>query len=171
MATTINITIPDKGDVFFSFEDKLITADNTIDEITAQELANAIRDAEDDLLGQHFDKIADMAGKTAIGGDVATGIIIELLGWSIVSAKTSGSFTLKDGTIIGTGVAGDVFSANENVSQVNLMTQAGVITTTVGGSGLSTEEHGWLSDVKDKTSRIQDTGSVPTKLDLIKYLS
>jgi len=141
----VTVAVPAKGDLTFNFTDKLITADNLIDELTAQELANAARDAEDELIAMSFGCIVQMGGKTDIGGSVSTGIVIELLGWSIVSAKTSGTFIVKDGTVIKTGLGGDIFSSNPNVTQINLMTQAGIISET-GVSGLTASESAQLSN-------------------------
>jgi len=128
MATIIDIVVPTKGTLEFNFNTSLITAEDTIDTLTAQELANAIRDAEDDLIAETFKGIASMDGKTDIGNSVYTGIVIELLNdWMIVSAKTSGAFTLVDWTVIKTGLAWQVFAANPAVTQINTMTQSGAI--------------------------------------------
>jgi hypothetical protein len=136
MAVIINIDVPGKGVLEFDFTNSLITASNTIDSLTAQELANAIRDAEDELreVAIAFDGIAIMSGKADIG-DVYTAIVIELLNdWQIVSGKSSGSFIVQDGTVIRTATAGQIFAINNNVSQINLMAQAGVIATVAGST-------------------------------------
>lgn len=144
MSVIIDITVPTKGDLEFNFTNSVITAENTINDLTAQELANAIRYAEEELLAMSFDSIAKMAGKSDLGSSVVTGIVIELLGWKIVSGKSSGSFTLKDGTITETSSGTEVFDINTLVSQINLATVGGIITST--GSGLSTEEHSQLME-------------------------
>lgn len=139
MANIIYITVPTKGYLEFDFTNSLITAEDTINVLTAQELANAARNAEDELMALNYPQIVSMAGKTEINpAGLFTGIVIELLGWFIVSDKTSGSFTVQDGTVIKTGAAGNIFAANNLVTQQNILEVGGTITV-VEVSGIGQE--------------------------------
>ncbi len=157
MAVTIDITVTGKGNLTFDFTNKRITADIGFDDLTAQELANAIRDAEDELHSETFDKIADMTGKGFLGSGKTTGILIELLEWDIVSAKTSGSFIVKDGSVVETTAGVNIFGLNNLCSQINMVEVNGIIFTT-GGSALTTEEHNKLFEnnevVKDTNDMV-----------------
>ncbi len=145
MAVIINITVPTKGNLEFDFTNSLITAQDTIDTLTNQELANAIRDATEELVALAFPHIANMSGKTDLGNSVFTGIVIELLNdWKIVTSKTTGTFTVLDGTTLRTASAGEIFAINNTTTQINLMTQSGTISVT--GSGVTPEDIEEIAD-------------------------
>ncbi len=146
----INVAVPAKGDLSFDFSASVITAEDTIDSLTAQELANALRDAEDELIAEQYPKIANMSGKNTLEAGILTGIVIELLGWLITSGKTSGSFILLSGTIIETVAGTNCFASNPLVNQINL---AQVGSTIVEGS-LTSEESTTLLDSEAKHAEI-----------------
>ncbi len=136
MAVTIDIAIPAKGDVEFDFTSSVITADNSIDSLTAQEITNAIRDTEEELRAMTFSKVADITGKADLGGSVETGIVVELLdGWKIASDKSSGTFVVQDGTVVETTAGTNIFDTNANVTLINLAQVGGVLV--VSGSGVT----------------------------------
>jgi len=154
----INIAVPAKGDLEFDFSTSIITADTNIDALTAQELANALRDAEDELIATQYDKIADMSGKNTLEAGILTGIVIELLGWLITSAKTSGSFILQSGTIIETNAGTNCFASNPLVNQINL---AQVGSTIVEGALTSDESTTLLDSDAKHTEILKKIGEVP----------
>ena len=141
MAVILTIAVPAKGNLDFDFTNQVITAQTGIDILTAQELVNATRDVEEELQALCFDVPSAISGKVTIEGSTASGIIMELLDWFIVSGKASGSFILKNGTIVKTGAGGEVFEANPSVSQINILEVGSTVVTVSSGSGLSTEEH------------------------------
>ena len=58
--------------------------------ITVQQLINAIRDWEDELVNLEAPKVADATGKDDLGGGLATGITLRLLNWKVKFADRSG---------------------------------------------------------------------------------
>ena len=51
--------------------------------VTVQQLINAIRDWEDELLNFDMPKVADASGKEDLGGGVKVGITLKLLNWKV----------------------------------------------------------------------------------------
>ena len=139
MAVTLDVVIPAKGDLEFDFTNKVMTAKTGIDSLTAQELVNAQREAEAELLGLRFDVIGSISGKVTIEGATATGIVNEFLDWFIVSGKSSGSLIIKSGTTVKTGAGGLIFETNNLVSQINILEVNGTVVSS--GSALTPEEH------------------------------
>jgi hypothetical protein len=133
-------TIPGKGLVTFLFDSQIISCQNTINTLTAQELLNALREAEDSTVGLGYTKIADATGKDPLSLTVAVGITLTLLeNWTVYSQKSSGIFTLENGNIIRHD-ATTPFYPNTNVVYQSMLIQGGVIAVISSGSGLSPEE-------------------------------
>lgn len=123
------VEIPDKGLVTFKFESQLISVADTITTLTAQELLNAIREAEYCVIGELYPKIADATGKTSLGSGVATGITLTLLeGWLIYSELSSGRFTLEAGNVVRHDNT-TPFSPNTNITYTQVLVQGAVITS------------------------------------------
>jgi hypothetical protein len=137
-------SVPSKGLLTFLYEDQIISVQNTINILTAQELIDSIRQAEDNQVGVQSGTIATASGKDALTESTFTGITVTLLeGWTIYSQKSSGSFSVADGNIIrhdGT----TPFYPNTSITYQQVLTQGGVLFHTSSGSGLSTEEHNQL---------------------------
>lgn len=114
-----------------------ITAPQT--EVDGQELANQIRNAEDDFTGMAYYHIANMSGKEDLGGGVITGITIELIpDWQI--RFWEGNYTARiTGTNLIGGLGGNPVAYTPGV-QV-LIIQSASSTLVYGSGGLTQAEH------------------------------
>lgn len=76
----------------FSFDkvNRIIEVAAPTTEITVQELINAIRDWEDELLNFDTPKIADASGKEDLGGGLQVGITLKLFNWKLKFEARSG---------------------------------------------------------------------------------
>lgn len=114
-----------------------ITAPQT--DVSAQELANEIRNAEDDFTGIAYGHIADMGGKEDLGGGVITGITIELLpDWQIRFWEGSYTARITGGNILG-GLGGNPIAYTPGVQVV--IVQSASSTLVYGSGGLTQAEH------------------------------
>ncbi len=145
MAVTLDVIVPAKGDLEFDFTNKVMTAKTGIDILTAQELVNAQREAEAELLGLRFDVVANISGKVTIEGVTATGIVNEFIDWFIVSGKSTGSLIIKTGTTVKSGAGGEIFDPNNLVSQINILEVNGTVVSI--GSGVTDQDK---LDIADK---------------------
>lgn len=162
MANYTPIEISGKGELKFYWVDQEIHAESTISTLTAQELLDAIREVEDSQPGVDYTKIANAAGKEALGGDVYVGITLTLLeNWVIYSEKTSGFFTIKDGNIVRHD-ATTPFKANSLITYQQILVQGGVISTVNSGSGLSTDEHNQLMSLNTGAETATEVWSAGT---------
>ncbi len=120
----------------FDWENQEITVEDTASSITADQLKEAIKKAEESPLGIIYPDIADFGNPvTLIVGDSATALNVVLLeGWTILTLKNSGFFALKGGNTVSQIGGVEVFSDNPNVTAVNNLTQAGVRVITTGGT-------------------------------------
>ena len=137
--------IPGKGNLTFKYFDQEIWAESIISFITAQELIDGIREAEEVINdGINFTQIALAAGKDALTRSISIGITVTLLeNWKIYSQKTSGAFTVQDGNIIRHD-ATVPFKNNPGITYQQILTQSAVVATISTGSGLSVDEHNKL---------------------------
>jgi len=155
-------TVAGKGLLTFLFVDQIISCQNTISVLTAQELIDAIRTVEDSTVGFNYPKIANAAGKDALTGSIAIGITLTLLeGWTIYSQKSSGFFTIQDGNIIRHD-ATTPFYPNGAITYQQILIQGGVITTVAGGSGLSSEESAKLLSLPSASDTASSVWTSPT---------
>lgn len=162
MSSYTTTTVSGKGDLQFYWTAQEIYVENTIDDLTAQELLDAIREVEDSPLGILNGKIADASGKTSLDASVQTSITLVLLeGWKVYSQKSSGFFSLKDGNIVRHD-ATTPFKANTNITYQQLLVQGGVITTVNSGSGLSTDEHNQLMSLNTGAETATEVWSAGT---------
>jgi hypothetical protein len=123
------IEVPDKGLLTFLYEEQIISVEDTITSLTAQELINAIREAEECVIGELHTKIATADGKTSLGSGVQTGITVILLeGWVIYSTLSSGRFTLEGGNVVRHD-ATTPFEPNTNITYTQVLVQGAVIAT------------------------------------------
>jgi hypothetical protein len=141
------------GTYTFNFSTQIISCQNTIDNVTIQELTNACREAENSTTGIAFPKICNASGKDYL--DVNIGVqlsitIVLLDGWLIYSTKSSGVFKVYGGNLVQVS-GGDPFLPNPLVTEVNILSAAGTVVTVSSGSGLSTEEHNRLMALPQTT--------------------
>jgi hypothetical protein len=133
----------------FSFDEvnKVITVELPDTEITVQQLINAIRDWEDELVNMDVAKIADASGKESLGGGLVVGITLNLLNdWQLKFADRPGpdfiQCTVKDGNLVG-GIGGNPIKESAYTQVKLILSAAGTIAET-GVSGLTEEESNQL---------------------------
>lgn len=129
---TVDVDLIEFG---FDWVNQEITVEDTASSITADQLKEAIKLAEQSSLGMIYPDIADFGNPvTLIVGDSATALNVVLLeGWTILTLKSSGFFALKGGNTVSQIGGVEVFSDNPNVTAVNNLTQAGVRVISSGG--------------------------------------
>lgn len=69
----------------FSFDkiNRIITVAATDTEVTVQQITNAIRDWEDELINFDIPKVADAVGKEVLSSELQVGITLKLLNWKL----------------------------------------------------------------------------------------
>jgi hypothetical protein len=126
---------------------KIIIPDN-VGSINSLQLydtvASQAHDGSNGSPGQAYPPIVEAGGKIQIGTGAYTGVITSLLGdWKIVTAKTSGSFTVTDIYIKGSStepfdrIVGVAYSWEKTVNPT--------LQTISTGSGLSATQESWLA--------------------------
>lgn len=100
--------------LLFDKINKVITVEDTADEITIQNLLNAIRQWEDDLSSMDINPVASAAGKEPLGGGVTVGITLTLLNnWRLAFEARGGSSYIQckvsGGNLVGTHPDGVIY--------------------------------------------------------------
>lgn len=151
MSTVVRYSGHPLGYMDFYFGEELILCQNTIPEVTAQQLWDGITGVEDDQLAMGFLGIAFAEGKTQFV-DTALSVVLAR-SWRIGSEKTSGSFLLKDGNIVSETLGVFPFEVNNSVFMANQTIQFGVQIAT--GSGLTPDESTKLLSLPQKEDNAQ----------------
>ena len=95
-------------------------------EVTIQQLINAIRNWEDELVNIETAKIADASGKEDLGGGLQVGITLKLLNWRLKFEDRSGP------DWVGCGVTGgNLVAVDANNQPMNPIQPAAYVTVTV----------------------------------------
>jgi len=140
----------------FDFDNTLIHITSPTTEITVQELIDEIRTAEASSTGIEHSKIADASGKESLGGGVAVGITVELLGnWQIKFWEGNYIAKVSGGNLVG-GPGGDPVAYSAGVQTLLIQSAAGTVTTISTGSGLSAEQDQKLTAIANDTSFMKD---------------
>ncbi len=103
---------------------KLIIVGNPATEVSIQDLINAIRDYEDELMNLDIPSIANATGKQDLGGDLKVGITLELLNnWKVKfeDRGTPTTCSVKGGNLVG---AGGVYPIEPATNVTVLITQS-----------------------------------------------
>jgi hypothetical protein len=134
--------------VVFDWGTSKITIPSGVDSINSQQLydtvASQAQDGSNGSPGQAYPPIAEAGGKIQIGVGSYTGVITSLLGsWKIVTAKTSGSFTVTD--IYIKGSSAEPFDRVAGVAYAWEKTVNPTLQTISTGSGLSPTQDSWLA--------------------------
>ena len=101
---------------------KLITVDPETS-VTIQQLINAIRDWEDELVNMDCSQVASAGGKDDLGGGTLVGITLKLLNWKVKFAD-KGSVTVctvSGGNLVAVDEYGDTMDAIEPSTNVTVM--------------------------------------------------
>ena len=110
----------------FSKTDRIITVELPDTEVTVQELINAVRDWEDELVNTEVPKVADASGKDDLGGGLAVGITLKLLNWKVKFEDRSGPDWV-DCSVTG----GNLIAVDANNQPMNPIEPAAYVTVTV----------------------------------------
>jgi len=111
-------------------------------DVDVQTLLNDIRTTESSEVGILYPPIASASGKENLGGGVAIGITLNLLGWQLKFPDAPiGGYTAKiyGGNLVG-GVDGDTVAYSDGVQIMVIQSAASTIVTQNTGSGLSEEQ-------------------------------
>lgn len=140
--SSITIAVPTKGDIRFDLSNEIAYIEDTIDDLTGQELYNAARDAEDANVANNFEKIVDGEGKAFLGttslGNKQTGATVTLLrAWKLQSEKTSGALLVFEANVVNATDGAEIFNDVAGVSQVNILIGDGVEVVVNVGSGVT----------------------------------
>jgi len=128
----------------FDFENSLIEVISPQSEVTIQELINEIRTAEQSEEGVQYSKIADASGKASLGGGIAVGITVELLGnWQLKFWTGNYIAKISGGNLVG-GPSDDPVAYSAGVQVLLIQAAASTVVTLSTGSSLSSEEHSKL---------------------------
>ena len=128
----------------FRFDDinNLITVLVPDTEVTVQELLNAIRNWEDELINLDVPKIANATGKDDLGGGVSVGITLKLLNWKVkFEARTGPDWVIcniRGGNLVAVDDIDDAMSPIEPSDYVTVTLTASSSATIAEGSGGST---------------------------------
>lgn len=119
---------------------KVIQVDSPVKTITVQELLDAVRNYEDELISLDLGKIANAAGKEELSEGIFVGITVELINdWRVqFEARGSQVFCyIRGGNLVATNVYGDnPIKASTNVNVImELSTSAALIEGDAGGGG------------------------------------
>lgn len=100
--------------LLFDKINKVITVEDTADEITIQNLLNAIRQWEDELSSMDIGPVASAAGKEPLGAGVTVGITLTLLNnWRLAFEARSGPTYIQckvsGGNLVGTHLYGVIY--------------------------------------------------------------
>jgi hypothetical protein len=100
--------------LLFDKINKVITIEDTTDEITIQNLLNAVRQWEDELSSMDIGQVASAAGKEPLGGGVVVGITLTLLdNWRLAFEARDGptyvQCKVSGGNLVGTHPDGVIY--------------------------------------------------------------
>lgn len=146
-------------DYGFDWVDQEIEVEAGVANIVADDLKDAIREAEATAVGMSYDDIMSGAGDPTIL-DPAQGIatdrsVILLSGWRVLSLSTTGTFTLGGGNIVNIVTGVDVLGQNTQITSINNVSQAG--TRVSIGSGLDTTQDANLTFIKNQLTAIENS--------------
>ncbi len=122
-------------------------------EVTIQELINAIRDYEDELVNLDIPKIADCSGKEELGGGVYVGLTLKLIDWKLKFEDRPGPDYVVCNVRGGNLVAYDTTLEE----YVNPIQPASYVTVTLTSSSSATLQELQLTDLKYRLESLRDT--------------
>lgn len=133
-------------------------------EVSIQELLNAIRDFEDELINLEVAKIADASGKEDLGGGLSVGITLKLFNWKLKFEDRPGPAWV-DCQVSG----GNLVAVNGAGQPVNPIEPASYVTVTVVkavSAALTAAIAEWTEAEKD--SIFADTGVLKSDTGTLK---
>ena len=143
----------------------IILVESPATEVTIQELINAIRNWEDELVNMNCPKVADASGKEDLGGGSLVGITLKLLNWKLKFANRAGPnyivCTVKGGNLVAVDQYGASMSPIEPSAYVTI-TMAVAVSATITAAVAE-----WTQAQKD--SIFADTTTIKTEIDKVEH--
>jgi len=145
--------------------------------VTIQQLINAIRDWEDELVNLEVARVADASGKDDLGGGLSVGITLRLLNWKVKFEDRTGPDWVDCGVTGGNLVAVDASNQPMNPIEpaayvtVTVAKAVSAATVETGVSGLTEEESqqlGYITSVKTKTDNLPTDPASETKVAVVE---
>lgn len=127
MSTVIRYTGHSSGYMDFYMVDERIMCQDTISELTTQELWDAITSTEDEQLAFGYLGIATADGKNPAIGSALN--VTLLRSWRIGTEKVNGSFKLTGGNTVSETLGTEPFEPNSLVFMTNQLSQSGGVVT------------------------------------------
>lgn len=127
--------------IVVDFNNSRIDMTDPTNDVTVQELVNAIRAAEDSPVGINYPGVADLSGKEDLGGSVYVGITMKLLNWKLrFPGRGSPTVcTVTKGNVVAVDGAGDAMDAIEYASNATAVIAQSTSAAIVGG-GVTLED-------------------------------
>lgn len=149
----------------FDFSTYIVTVE--MDKLLVPDLYRAIRLVEYTDVGIAHPTIAKGEGLAILDSDgsdtIQTALTVSLFGgWLVMSAKTSGTFAIKNGNLVADPV-GDVFAENPLVTYIGFFSESGTIAKVAVGSALSQEEHDHLIALDTESVDIAKVNGIKIK--------
>ena len=143
-------------------------------EVTIQQLINAIRNWEDELVNMETARIADASGKEDLGGGLAVGITLKLLNWKLKFEARSGPNWVDCGV-----TGGNLVAVNGNNQPMNPIEPSAYVTVTIAkavSAAILAAIAEWTQAQKDQifadVNNVEtDVAGVSTSLDEAKHHS
>jgi hypothetical protein len=160
MADMLTVTVG-TTDYTFDWIDQHIHIENLVTDVSAADLKQAIKDAEDSEIGVPFPPIAKFYNPVTLTGTSSTFLNVVLEDqWRIESFSTSGTLTVGDGNVVNVNNGIDIFVPNPLVSMVNNTSAAGVLVAGGAGGGFTAADRIKLDEAYDQ-SRIAASNTQP----------
>ena len=125
----------------FNKIDKLIEITSPQASVSIQDIVNAVRDWEDELVNLDVEPIISASGKQSLGGGISVGITLELINdWRIEFAARAGpdyvSCLVSGGNLVATNIYGNNPIKASAYTQITIAQSASAISSVADASGL-----------------------------------
>lgn len=132
-------------DYTFDWIAQEIKIETGVTDVTAADLKQAIKDAEDDVVGVPFPPIATFFNPVTLTATTSTFLNVVLNDqWRIDSLSASGTLTVGGGNVVNENNGIDIFVTNVLVNVINNTSAAGVLV--VSGSGVTQQDKDDIED-------------------------
>lgn len=144
MADMLTVTVG-TTDYTFDWIAQEIKIETGVTDVTAADLKQAIKDAEDDVVGVPFPPIATFFNPVTLTATTSTFLNVVLNDqWRIDSLSASGTLTVGGGNVVNENNGIDIFVTNVLVNVINNTSAAGVLV--VSGSGVTQQDKDDIED-------------------------
>tara|TARA_R110000824_G_scaffold94445_2_gene227856 strand:- start:1654 stop:4353 length:2700 start_codon:yes stop_codon:yes gene_type:complete len=145
--------------ITFQKAERLIFVTSPQNEVTMQDLVDAIRVYEAELDNLDIPKICDASGKEDLGGGVLVGITVKLWNWKLQFEARPGPATEVVDVTGGNLVAVDGYSTDPSVNFVNPIEPSAFVTVTKTSSASATIAELQITDLKYLVENLRQSHS------------